>query len=170
MAAKAICFQEALQPSFATYAKQVVLNAKALAKQLQLNGAHLVTGGTDNHLILLDVEKSFGMTGKQAEKLCHLIGITLNRNTIPRDPNGPWHTSGIRLGTPALTTRGLKEPEMKKIANIVCHALKKGEHALQKEGATSSDLSLDPSDREHYKNEVQQLLKDFPLYGEIYIE
>lgn len=116
IAAKAVAFGEALQPEFKDYAAQIVKNAKALAEELQKRGFQLVTGGTSNHLILADVYKSFGIDGKEVEIALDKIGLTLNANSVPDDPLPPFKPSGIRLGTPAMTTRGLKEEYMAQIA------------------------------------------------------
>ena len=118
IAAKAVSFKEALEPDFAKYQKQVLKNAKKLEEALISNGFNLVSGGTDNHLLLIDLRNK-NMTGKEAEKLLDEIGITTNKNTIPFDTKSPFVTSGIRIGTPAVTTRGMKEDEMKKIADII---------------------------------------------------
>jgi glycine hydroxymethyltransferase len=128
IAAKAVAFNEALQPSFKRYAKQIIENAKALGEVLQQEGAVLVSGGTDNHIVLVDV-RPWGLTGKEAEVLLEQAGITVNKNTIPYDPNSPFVTSGIRMGTSALTTRGMKEGEMEQIAKVIATVLKsKGDH------------------------------------------
>jgi len=116
IAAKAVAFGEALQPEFKDYAEQIVKNAKRLAEELQKRGFKLVTGGTSNHLILADIRSSFGIDGKEAEIAMDKIGLTLNANAIPDDPLPRFRPSGIRLGTPAVTTRGAKEDDMKKIA------------------------------------------------------
>ena len=116
IAAKAIAFGEALQPEFKDYAEQIVKNAKKLAEELQKRDFKLVTGGTSNHLILADVYSSFGIDGKEAEIAMDKIGLTLNANAIPNDSLTRFRPSGIRLGTPAITTRGAKEDDMKKIA------------------------------------------------------
>ena len=115
IAAKAVAFKEALSPEFTAYQTQVLKNAKALAKGLTDRGINLVTGGTDNHLMLVDLT-NFGLTGKAVEKLLDAAHITCNKNTIPNDPQSPFVTSGLRIGTPAVTSRGFKEPEMKLIA------------------------------------------------------
>ena len=117
IAAKAVCFHEALQPEFKAYQKQIVANAQALAAGLQDQGFRLVSGGTDNHLMLIDV-KSKGLTGKEAEKMLDDANVTVNKNTIPFETESPFVTSGIRVGTPAVTSRGMKEAEMKEIAAI----------------------------------------------------
>lgn len=118
IAAKAVCFKEALEPSFKVYMKQVKDNASALCKALQERGFDIVSGGTDNHLMLVDFQK-FGMTGKEVEKLLDKVHITANKNTVPNDPQSPFVTSGIRLGTPAVTSRGLKEEDMDVIAEAI---------------------------------------------------
>ena len=127
IAAKAVAFREALQPEFKVYAAQILTNASALADAMQKEGFHLVTGGTSNHLILADVEKSFGINGKVAEEALDKIGLTLNKNSIPDDENPPFRPSGIRLGTPALTTRGLKEEHMAQIASWMRQAIEKSQ-------------------------------------------
>jgi glycine hydroxymethyltransferase len=118
IAAKAVSFKEAMEPMFKAYQEQILKNAKVLADSLKEKGFRLVSGGTDNHLMLLDM-RSKEMTGKEAEGLLDEAGVTVNKNTIPFDPQSPFVTSGIRIGTPAVTTRGMKEPEMKTIAEII---------------------------------------------------
>lgn len=145
IAAKAVSFGEALQEDFKEYQKQTIANARALAKGLIDNGFRLVSDGTDNHLILIDVRNK-GLTGKKAESLLDDIGIATNKNTIPYDPESPLTTSGIRIGTPAMTTRGMKEAEMKEIAEIMA-------------------LALDESnDRKPIKERVEVLCDRFSLY------
>lgn len=122
--AKAQCFYEALQPSFKEYQTQVLKNIKALSDTLKEEGFRIVSGGTDNHLILVDVKGSIGITGKEAETILDKINITVNKNTIPYDTESPFKTSGIRLGSPAMTTRGLTEVEFKQIGKIISKALK----------------------------------------------
>jgi glycine hydroxymethyltransferase len=122
MAAKAVAFAEARQPSFAGYAQAVVDNAATLAEGLTRRGVRLVTGGTDNHLVLLDVS-SFGLTGRQAESALLDAGIVTNRNSVPADPQGAWYTSGIRVGTPALTTRGFGAAEFDVTAGLIADVL-----------------------------------------------
>ena len=123
IAAKAECFYEALQPEFKDYMAQVVKNAKVLAETLRKFGFHIVSGTTDNHLLLVDVKSKVGITGKEAEKVLDSINITVNKNSIPNDTESPFKTSGIRLGTPAMTTRGLKEEDFIKIGEIIANAL-----------------------------------------------
>jgi len=165
MAAKAIAFEEALLPNFETYASQVILNAKALAEEFLSLGCRLITGGTDNHLVLIDVNSTYGLTGRQAETALTSAHITLNRNSIPHDPNGAWYTSGIRLGSPALTTRGLKEEEMKKIAGCI-HRLLKGTSSCEQ---SKSKIVVDENILARVQREVSELLGQFPLYPEIII-
>ena len=123
IAAKAVAFKEALEPSFKSYAQQVIDNAATLGETLKKEGVTLVSGGTDNHIVLLDL-RSWDLTGKEAEKLLEEAGITVNKNTIPFDPQSPFVTSGIRMGTAALTTRGMKQDEMVKIGEVIAAVLK----------------------------------------------
>ena len=122
IAGKAVCFHEALQPSFKEYQEQIVRNAKALAEGMKRNNYRLVSGGTDNHLMLVDVG-SKGLTGKDCQAALDEAGITINKNTIPFETRSPFQASGIRLGTPAVTTRGMKEPEMAAIADMISEVL-----------------------------------------------
>lgn len=124
IAAKAQCFYEALQPEFKTYQMQVLKNIKVLSNTLESEGFRVISGGTDNHLILIDVKSSVGLTGKEAEVLLDKINITVNKNTIPYDTESPFKASGIRLGSPAMTTKGLKAEEFKQIGIIISKALK----------------------------------------------
>ena len=123
-AAKAVAFGEALKPSFQTYAKQVIVNAKVLAKAMQGKGYRIVSGGTDNHLMLVDMFGSFGITGKEAEKALESVGISINKNMVPYDVRKPMDPSGVRLGTAALTTRKMKEKQMEKVADLIDRTLK----------------------------------------------
>ena len=124
IAAKAECFYEALQPEFKTYQEQVIKNAKVLAKTLEEEGFKIISGGTDNHLMLVDVKSTLGITGKCAEETLDKINITVNKNTIPSETESPSKASGIRLGSPAMTTRGLKEEEFVSIGHIIAKALR----------------------------------------------
>ena len=131
IAGKAVAFKEALDPSFKDYMKQVVKNADTLANALIEEGFDIVSGGTDNHLMLVDLKK-YGLTGKEAEKVLDSVHITCNKNTVPNDPQSPFVTSGLRLGTPAVTSRGLKEDDMVQIAEaikltIIDHKLEEAE-------------------------------------------
>ena len=122
IAAKAVCFHEALQPGFKTYQAQIVENAQALAEGMRRNGYRLVSGGTDNHLMLVDVGAR-GLTGKDCQIILDEAGITVNKNTIPFETRSPFQASGIRLGSPAVTTRGMKEAEMAAIADMISEVL-----------------------------------------------
>lgn len=168
MAAKAIAFQEANRPEFKLYASNIVKNAQALALELTSQGGRLVTGGTDNHLMILDVSP-YGLTGRQAENALRASGLTLNRNTIPFDPNGPWYTSGVRLGTPAVTTLGMGPEEMKEIASTIIEVLKNSKpEGLAKSGAPSkAQVTTETKALDHAKARVKELLSRYPLYPEI---
>lgn len=144
IAAKAQCFYEALQPEFKTYQEQVIKNAKILAKTLEEEGFKIISGGTDNHLMLVDVKNTLGLTGKEAEEILDKINITVNKNTIPNETESPSKASGIRLGTPAMTTRGLKEADFATIGHIIARALKNKDNedvlkGLQKEVLTITE-------------------------------
>ena len=141
IAAKAIALGEALQPEFKVYAEQVIKNAKVLAAELIAKGLTIVSGGTDTHVMLVDVRNT-GLTGKEAEHLLDEIGITANKNTIPFDPASPFVTSGVRLGTPALTTRGLKEDDMKEIADIIATVLQNPEDTAKHQDAAKRVAAL----------------------------
>ncbi len=167
IAAKAVALAEARQPSFREYAQQVVDNAQALAAGLLSRGARLVSGGTDNHLILVDVT-GYGLTGRQAESALLDCGIVTNRNAIPQDPNGAWYTSGIRLGTPALTTRGLGVGEMDRIAELIHAVLGQVRPGTTAAGAQSkASYQLDPDLSSRIQQEAADLLAGFPLYPNV---
>ncbi|MFA5528378.1 MAG: serine hydroxymethyltransferase, partial [Peptostreptococcales bacterium] len=148
IAGKAVCFKEALTDEFKKYQEQIVKNAKALADALLDRGFDLVSGGTDNHLVLIDLSKK-NLTGKEVEKNLDDVGITTNKNTIPNDPKGPFVTSGIRLGTPAMTTRGLKEEDFEKIAEAI-------------------DYVINHKDDTAYKSKTEAIIKEictkYPVY------
>lgn len=141
IAAKAVALGEALQPEFKVYAEQVIKNAKVLAAELIAKGLTIVSGGTDTHVMLVDVRNT-GLTGKEAEHLLDEIGITANKNTIPFDPASPFVTSGVRLGSPALTTRGLKEDDMKEIADIIATVLQNPEDTAKHQDAAKRVAAL----------------------------
>ncbi|WP_200259060.1 glycine hydroxymethyltransferase [Streptomyces sp. HSG2] len=168
MAAKAVALAEARQPSFRDYARRVVDNSRALAEGLIRRGASLVTGGSDNHLNLVDVAASYGLTGRQAEAALLDSGIVTNRNAIPADPNGAWYTSGIRLGTPALTTRGLGTAEMDEVAGLIDRVLTGTEPGTTKSGAPSKAAHrLDVKISDEISSRAADLVAGFPLYPEI---
>jgi glycine hydroxymethyltransferase len=167
MAAKAVALAEARRPEFAGYARRIVQNAAALADGLLRRGATLVTGGTDNHLVLMDVS-GYRLTGRQAESALVDSGIVTNRNSIPRDPNGAWYTSGIRLGTPALTTRGLGPAEMDDIAGLIDTVLASTRPAPGPDGGTSrARYSLDEALASKVAGQAADLLASFPLYPSV---
>lgn len=146
--AKAQCFYEALQPEFKEYAKNIIKNANAMAEEFKKNGVKVISGGTDNHLMLIDVKTSFNLSGKEAEHILDSICITVNKNTIPFDTETPNVTSGLRIGTPAMTTRGLKEDDFREIADIIIKVLRNpGDKKLLKE----------------CKNEALAITKKYPL-------
>ncbi|MGD2110832.1 MAG: aminotransferase class I/II-fold pyridoxal phosphate-dependent enzyme, partial [Phycisphaerae bacterium] len=167
IAAKAVCFTEAHQPSFKQYAQTVVGNARTLAGACAEQGMTVVSGGTDNHLVLLDV-RPFGLTGRQAEIALRESGITLNRNTIPFDPNGAWYTSGLRLGTPAMTTLGMGEAQMREIASIIHLVLSHTQSSTTKDGKPSkAKYTLDASACDQARTRVRDMLAKYPVYPEI---
>lgn len=146
IAAKAVAFGEALKPEFKAYQEQVVKNAKALAKALEKQGFKLLTGGTDNHLMLLDLT-NLDVSGKELQKRCDEVYITLNKNTIPNDPRSPFVTSGVRIGTPAVTSRGMKEEDMGKIAELIW--------------LTATDFE---NKADEIRTEVETLCAKYPIY------
>jgi glycine hydroxymethyltransferase len=149
VAAKAVALGEALQPEFAEYARQIIANAKVLAEELAQAGYRIISGGTDTHLILVDVFQK-GILGSVAEHALGQAGITVNKNAIPFDANPPMKPSGIRIGTPAMTTRGMKEPEMRVIAKWIVSAL---------------EQRADPARLARIRGEVLEMAQRFPLYG-----
>lgn len=149
IAAKAVCFKEALSPEFVTYQKQIIANCKALADELKRLGYTLVSNRTENHLLIVNVKKSLGITGKEGEIILDKVGITCNKNTVPFDDEKPFVTSGLRIGTASVTTRGMKEKEMIKIASFIDNALKNKDN----------DIKLNK-----IKHSVLELTKEFPLY------
>jgi glycine hydroxymethyltransferase len=150
IAAKAVAFKEALAPEFTEYCKQVVANARVLADALIAHGVHIVSGGTDNHLMLADLRpKSAALTGKVAEQALDRAGITVNKNTVPKETQSPFVTSGIRIGTPAVTTRGMREPEMLRIAGLIDRVL-----GAPDDAAVTADVNKG----------VRKLAEEFPLY------
>lgn len=165
MAGKAVALAEARQPSFQDYAQQIADNAKALAEGLLKRGATLVTGGTDNHIVLLDVARSFGLTGRQAEGALIDSGVVTNRNSIPRDPNGAWYTSGIRLGTPALTSRGFTTSDMDVVAGLIADALAATKPVMTSAGAPGkAKYTIADGVAERTQAAADELLGNHPLY------
>lgn len=164
LAAKGVAFREAREPSFQVYARQIVSNAKTLSETLLAKGVPVITGGTDNHLLVFDVRKGFGLTGRQAEGALRKAGLTVNRNAVPQDPNGAWYTSGIRVGTPALTTLGMKEGEMRQIGLMIWDLL-----SHTKGGADKGAFTLNEGAEARIQIQVKELLASFPLYSELLI-
>jgi len=148
IAAKAVAFGEALQPEFKTYQQQVVSNAQALAQRLNELGYNLVSDGTDNHLILVDLRNK-GINGKEAEKVLEAAQITVNKNMVPNDPESPFVTSGIRIGTPAMTTRGFKEAEFRRVAELI-------DKVIQKPGDEDTDYEV--------SSQITEMCEAHPLY------
>ena len=146
IAAKAVCFGEALKPEFKEYQQQIIKNAQALAAALQKQGFKLLTGGTDNHLMLADL-RGMDVSGKELQNRCDAVYITLNKNTVPNDPRSPFVTSGVRIGTPAVTSRGLKEADMDKIAECIWLA------------ATDFENKAD-----YIRGEVTKICAKYPIY------
>jgi glycine hydroxymethyltransferase len=168
MAAKAVAFKEAMAPEFAVYAQRIVQNSQSLAQEFLGLEVLVLTGGSDNHLLLVDVGRSFGLTGRQAESALRECGITLNRNSLPDDPNGPWYTSGLRFGTAAATTLGMGAPEMKEVAAIVREVLSATKPAVTSKGEPSqAKYDIDSAAKPRARERVAELLRDFPLYPEL---
>ena len=174
MAAKAVAFTEANRPEYKKYATDIVKNCRTMAQACMDLGMKIATGGTDNHLFLIDVT-GFGLNGRQAESVLRECGITLNRNALPFDPNGPWYTSGLRIGTAAVTTLGMGEAEMKEIASVICFVLSQTKPTEIKTGEKAGTLSKSkyeiPADAaKEAKERVQSLLHRFPVYPELDLE
>lgn len=174
MAAKAVALTEANTPEFKTYAAKILENSRNLAKHCINEGLIVATGGTDNHLLLIDV-RHFGLTGRQAESAVRECGITLNRNSLPFDSNGPWYTSGLRVGTPAATTLGMGEPEMKEIAAILKLVLAGTKPETISSGENAGKPSrakyiLDEKAKNEAQKRVKALLDRFPVYPELDLE
>lgn len=166
LAAKAVAFKEANTPEFKKYAHKIVENAKSLAEELIKNNVTVLTGGTDNHLMLIDV-RPFNITGRIAESAIRECGITLNRNSIPFDTNGPWYTSGLRIGTPAVTTLGMDKDEMKEIASIIALVLKNVKAEIIDGKLSKTKYKIEEKIKDEAKKRVQALLNKFILYPEI---
>jgi glycine hydroxymethyltransferase len=149
IAAKAVAFLEALQPDFPLYQQQILRNARAMADLIMQRGYHIVSNGTDDHLMLIDLIAK-NMTGKEAEKILGEANITTNKNAVPNDPQSPFITSGIRIGSPAITTRGFKEQEAQQVATWICDILDNLHH---------------PTNGQRIKKEVLALCQQFPVYG-----
>lgn len=169
MAAKAVALAEARRPEFALYARAIIDNAQALADGLSRRGARLVTGGTDNHLVVIDVAASYGLTGRQAESALLEAGVVTNRNSIPGDANGAWYTSGVRLGTPALTTLGFDTIAMDEVADIIASTLTATTAAAAPSGGSKARYQLDAAVIDTGRERCGDLLSRFPLYPQIHL-
>lgn len=170
LAAKAVAFAEALHPEYRAYAARIVQNAQALAAACIDEGMTVLTGGTDNHLMLVDVASTFGLTGRQGESALRACGFTLNRNALPFDANGPWYTSGLRIGTPAVTTLGMGAEEMKEIARIIKRVLSATTPAVADGKKSQAKYNLDQPLIDEARKRVQALLDRYPLYPELDLE
>lgn len=171
LAAKAVAFKEANTPEFRNYAGQVIENAQALATRLKEKGIPLITGGTENHMVIADVS-FFGLTGRQAEGVLRDAHLTVNRNAVPNDANGPWYTSGVRIGSPALTTLGMGKDEMYEIADIIISVLgaTKPKPMENSEKLSRAGYTIQPKVLEQAIGRVRELLSHYPLYKEIEID
>jgi glycine hydroxymethyltransferase len=169
IAAKAVAFREAARPDFRDYARRIVENTQALAASCAGNGLDVLTGGTDNHLFLVNV-RGIGLSGRQAEDSLHDCNITLNRNALPFDPNGPWYTSGLRIGTAAVTTLGMGKAEMEELGNIITLALKGTKPARDEKNPQKQNKSrytIDETVKTEALARVERLLSRFPVYPEL---
>jgi glycine hydroxymethyltransferase len=169
IAAKAVAFREAGQPEFRQYAARIVENSKALAAACVKGGLEVLTGGTDNHLFLVNV-RPLGLTGRQAESSLHECRVTLNRNSLPFDPNGPWYTSGLRIGTAAVSTLGMGPAEMEELGGIIALVLKgtsPAPEARDPDKQSRAKYVIDPGAKTEALDRVQKLLSRFPVYPEL---
>lgn len=167
IAAKAIAFREALDPNFQIYARNIISNAQKLASTIMEEGFRVITGGTDNHLMIIDVSP-LGLTGRHAELALRKVGITVNRNAIPFDTNGPWYTSGIRIGTPAVTTRGFGLDEMELLGKLIARTLRATQPAPQEHGTISKAISTtDEKVQDEVRRSIAEITTKFPLYPEL---
>jgi glycine hydroxymethyltransferase len=169
MAAKAVALNEARGEPFRQYARNIVENAQTLAASLIKKGASVLTDGTDNHLVLVDVAESYGLTGRQAESALRACGLTLNRNSLPFDANGPWYTSGLRLGTPAITTLGMRAGEVEEIADVIALVLSatQAEQATGGAPASKAKFRTEPHVINQARGRVEELLAGYQVYPEI---
>jgi glycine hydroxymethyltransferase len=172
IAAKAIAFREAASPEFRQYAQQIVNNCRSLADACIKNGLEVLTGGTDNHLALINVHKT-GITGRQAESALQECRITVNRNSLPRDPNGPWYTSGLRVGTAAVTSLGMGEAEMVEIASLIADVIKATTRAPDKNDPSKDSkakYNIDAEAKASIIERVKNLIGRFPVYPQLDLE
>jgi glycine hydroxymethyltransferase len=167
IASKVIALQEASQDAFREYAARIVENAQTLAAALQKHGVTVATGGTDNHMVLADVATSFGLTGRQAENTLRAAGLTLNRNALPFDVNGPWYTSGLRLGTPAITTLGMGSAEIEEIAEVMSDVLRATTPVVTNGTPSKAKSITEPRAETEARSRIAELCQKFPVYPEI---
>ncbi len=167
IASKVIALQEASRPTFRDYAAQIVENAQTLAEALQKHGMTVATGGTDNHMVLADVTTSFGLTGRQAESALRAVGMTLNRNALPFDVNGPWYTSGLRLGTPAITTLGMGRAEIEEIAEVITDVLRATTPVVTNGTPSKAKSDTLAHAEAEASSRIAELCQKFPVYPEI---
>jgi glycine hydroxymethyltransferase len=167
IASKVIALQEASQDAFREYAARIVENAQTLAAALQKHGVTVATGGTDNHMVLADVATSFGLTGRQAESTLRAAGLTLNRNALPFDVNGPWYTSGLRLGTPAITTLGMGSAEIEEIAEVMSDVLRATTPVVTNGTPSKAKSITEPHAETEARSRIAELCQKFPVYPEI---
>ena len=164
MAAKAVALAEARQPSFAAYAHAIADNARGSRRRAAARGAALVTGGTDNHIVLLDVGPRSGSPGGRQNRRCWTSSVVTNRNSIPADPNGAWYTSGIRLGTPALTTRGFGPDDFDRVAELIVDVLSNTDPAVGTAGPSKAKYKLADGTADRVHAAARELLDTNPLY------
>jgi len=172
IAAKAIAFREAASQEFKQYAKKIVDNCQALAASCIKNGLEVLTGGTDNHLLLINIHKT-GLTGRQAESALLDCNITVNRNSLPRDPNGPWYTSGLRIGTAAITSLGMGEAEMTEIGTLIADVVKATTQAPDNKDPakySKAKYSIEAGAKAKIQERVKSLMNRFPVYPELDLE
>jgi glycine hydroxymethyltransferase len=167
IASKVIALQEASRPGFREYAARIVENARTLAEALQRHGMTVATGGTDNHMVLADVATSYGLTGRQAESALRTAGMTLNRNSLPFDANGPWYTSGLRLGTPAVTTLGMGAAEIEEIAEVITNVLRATTPVVTNGTPSKAKYVTEAHAEAEAKSRIAALCQKFPVYPEI---
>ncbi|MDR0464478.1 MAG: glycine hydroxymethyltransferase [Treponema sp.] len=169
IAAKAVAFREAAAPEFKQYSQNIVDNCRALAASCMENGLEVLTGGTDNHLMLINVHKA-GITGRQAESALQECHITVNRNSLPRDPNGPWYTSGLRIGTAAITTLGMEKPEMAEIASLIAKVIKGTAQSPDKKDPSKNSkakYNINEAVKSEVHSRVKTLMERFPVYPQL---
>jgi glycine hydroxymethyltransferase len=172
IAAKAITFREASSPEFRSYAQNIVNNCQALASSCIKNGLEVLTGGTDNHLLLINVHKA-GLTGRQVESAMTECNLTVNRNSLPNDPNGPWYTSGMRIGTAAVTSLGMGEAEMAEIGSIIADIIKgitQVKDSKEPSKNSKAKYNLDSNVKKRIHERVKTLMDKFPVYPQLDLE